>query len=159
MIRLPKLSLVLTLFALLMVTAPASAQLGIHFTSSDGINTFTSSSPNPDGTTHVTFRASGTETASGLGAYTTPQDQDGSFDVDLAGTGMITNGNTILDFGNGDTLTISFQAQLNPALAFAGTWTVTNSTGALAGAAGGGTLMGQTFPDLSGSTFMLDGDI
>jgi len=152
-IRLPKLSLVLTLFAFLMVTAPASAQLGIHFTSDDGALTFHDVGPNPDGTLHVPFDAEGTETATGLGAY----GGSGSYDADSSGG--INNGTATLVFSPDDTLTISFEGQLDQTLAFAGTWTVTDSTGALAGAAGGGTVMGRLFPDFSGETFTLDGDI
>ena len=154
--RLPKLSVALSLFALLMTAAPAPAQLGIHFTSEDGVITFHDVGPNPDGTLHVPFDASGTETAAGLGVY----GGDGSYDADLSGSGTISNGTATLVFSPDDTLTIAFEGRIDPPpFGFMCTWTVTDATGALAGADGGGTVMGTLFPDFSGETFMLDGDI
>jgi len=152
MIRLPKLSLVLTLFALLLIAAPASAQIGEHFTSSDGMAIITGTTPN------VTFSATGTETATGHGAYSTPPGQDGSFDFDSM-TGMVTNGMSIFDFTGGDTLTISFSAHVLTDLSFVGAWTVADGSGAFSGAAGGGTIAGQVAGDLMSFTYMIDGDI
>jgi len=141
MVRLPKLSLVLSLFALFVIAAPTPAQIGEPFSSPDGMMTFTSSTFDPTtGVRHVTFTASGTEVAAGHGAYS--DGGDGSFDFDGTTTSFA-NGTVTLVFSEDDTLTISFEASIvDPTGPFSGTWTVTDGTGAFAGADGGGTLSG-----------------
>lgn len=160
MVRLPKLSLVLSLFARLVIAAPAPAQIGEPFSSPDGMMTFTSSTYDPaTGVRHVTFTASGTEVAAGHGEYT--DGGDGSFDFD----GTFTNGTVTLVFSEADTLTISFEATIvDPAGPFRGTWSVIDGTGAFAGADGGDDLSGVVmtsflFPEGGTASFDLEGSI
>jgi len=122
MYRLPKLGLVLTFIALLIAAAPALADDQPF------------SSPN----SHVeSGMITGTEAI--LGPYSGPIDAD----IDPV-SGAITNGTATLDFGGGDTLSITFEGQIFPDLTIAGTFTFVGGTGALAGACGGGIFTGTT---------------
>jgi hypothetical protein len=135
MIRLPKLSLVLTLFALLLLTAPAIGQQ--PFSSPDGVIMFTGSMPNPDGSLHVTDVIMGDEAT--LGSYS----GGGAFDVDLS-TGAINNGTVNLTFGDGSTLGLAYNGAVDLGGNITAAYTVTGGTGALSGATGSGTITGQT---------------
>jgi hypothetical protein len=131
MFNLPKLGLVFTFFAPLILAAPALA-VDQPFSSPDA---------------HI---ESGMITGSDaiLGDYAGPV----SADIDPL-TGRITNGMAFLDFGGGDSLTFTFEGQINPTGSVTGTFTFVDGTGALAGASGGGTIDAKT----DGSTF--DGDL
>jgi hypothetical protein len=158
MIRVPKLILVFSLLALLMLTSPASAQLGQPFSSPDGRTTFTGSMGQ-----HVTGVVAGTEAT--LGAYTGTTE----FDNETIGAMIIiSNGTATLDFGGGDTLSFSYEGTVDVLSGFiiTATWTVTGATGALTGAAGGGTLTGVVLfenpmdpSQATGSTTDLEGNI
>jgi hypothetical protein len=126
MFRFQKLGLVFTLFALLMLAAPALAGQ-IPFSSPDA------HVDGPSGT------ITGTEAT--LGAY------DGiiSADIDQV-TGAITNGYCNIEFGvgSGDTITFTFEGQIYADGTVNGTFTFVDGTGALAGIMGGGTFAGTT---------------
>ena len=136
MYRLPKLGLVLTFIALLILAAPALAT-DYQYSSTD---------EQVDAATGAT---TGTETGDlGLGAYTGST----SATIDPI-TGAITNGMQTITFGDGSTLTSTFEGQIFADGSVMGTFAFIGGTGALAGASGGGTFVGVT----DGSTF--DSDI
>jgi hypothetical protein len=137
MFRFPKLGIVLAVFVVLMAAKPAVA------------TDYAFSSP----MTHVeSGTISGTEVGDlSLGAYTGPIDAD----IDPA-TGIISNGTATLDFGGGNTLSITFEGQIFPDGSVAGTFTFVDGTGALAGASGSGTFMGTFNPFLG--TFDTDNE-
>jgi hypothetical protein len=112
MVRLPKVALVLSLFALLASAAPVPAQIGEAFSSADGAMVFTDSSyGQARGIRHMSFTASGTEVAAGHAAYT--DGGGGSFDLEEGGY-VLRHGTVTLVFSEADTLTISFGALLDP---------------------------------------------
>ena len=126
MFRLPKLGLIFTLFAVLILAAPALAT-DYHYSSTDEV---------VDGTTGDTM---GTETGDlGLGAYT------GSTSATINADGSITDGMQTITFGDGSTLSITFEGQIFPDGSVSGTLTWIGGTGALDGASGSGTFVGTT---------------
>ena len=126
MFRLPKLGLIFTLFAVLILAAPALAT-DYQYSSTDEV---------VDGTSGDT---TGTETGDlGLGAYT------GSTSANIGSDGSITNGMQTITFGDGSTLSITFEGQIYPDGSVLGTLTWIGGTGALAGASGSGTFVGTT---------------
>jgi hypothetical protein len=133
MFRIQKLGLVFTLFALLILAAPALA-VDQPFSSTDA---------HVDGSS-----ITGTEAT--LGAYAGYIDAN----VDFT-TGAITNGFSVIEFGSGsgNALLFTFEGQINLMdFSISGTFTIRFGTGALEGASGGGTFTGST----DGSTFDAD---
>jgi hypothetical protein len=126
MFRLPKLGLIFTLFAVLMLATPALAT-DYQYSSTDEV---------VDGSSGDT---TGTETGElGLGAYT------GSTSATIGSDGSITNGTQTITFGDGSTLSITFEGQIYPDGSVLGTFTWVGGTGALDGASGSGTFVGVT---------------
>jgi hypothetical protein len=126
MFRLPKLGLIFTFFAMLILAAPALAT-DYQYSSTDQV---------VDGTSGDT---TGTETGDlGLGAYT------GSTSATINSDGSITNGMQTITFGDGSTLSITFAGQIYPDGSVLGTFTWVGGTGALDGASGSGTFVGTT---------------
>jgi hypothetical protein len=126
MFRFPKLGLIFTLFAVLLLAAPALAT-DYQYSSTDEVVDATSGN------------TTGTETGDlGLGAYT------GSTSATINPDGSITNGTQTITFGDGSTLSITFEGQIFPDLSVSGTLTWVGGTGALDGASGSGTFVGTT---------------
>ncbi len=135
MFRFAKLGVVLVAFVLMMAARPALAT-DYQYSSTD---------EQVDAATGATM---GTETGDlALGAYT------GNTSATINPDGSITNGMQTITFGDGSTLSITFQGQIDLTTGgVSGTFTWVGGTGALAGASGSGTFVGMT----DGVTFFVD---